>query len=190
MSVLPKGASLLGRAVAPALAVLLLGIGGAAAAGVAATSEPTDPPTTQAPTTEAPVDPTAPPTTDAPPTDEPTEAPTDEPTEAPTDEPTEVPTSPPATDDGSGVIACDQARNHGEYVSSVARNAPKGPERGAVVSEAAKSDCGKKPKGDSDDDATPGDTDDDADDGVEGKDKSDRDQRDKAKGKKAGKNRG
>jgi hypothetical protein len=40
-------------------------------------------------------------------------------------------------------VACDEARTHGEYVSSVARSTPGGPGKGAVVSEAARSDCGK-----------------------------------------------
>lgn len=40
-------------------------------------------------------------------------------------------------------VDCDEARNHGEYVSSVARSTPGGPGRGALVSAAARSDCGK-----------------------------------------------
>ena len=69
-------------------------------------------------------DPPTDPTDDPSPSDEPTE--TEEP--APTDEP----------------IACEDARNHGEYVSSVAKSVPPGPGHGAAVSEAARSDCGKK----------------------------------------------
>jgi hypothetical protein len=40
-------------------------------------------------------------------------------------------------------VACEDAKNHGEYVSSIARTTPKGEDRGRIVSEAAKSDCGK-----------------------------------------------
>ena len=44
-------------------------------------------------------------------------------------------------------VACDEARTHGEYVSSVARSTPSGPGKGAVVSAAARSDCGKPDRG-------------------------------------------
>ena len=40
-------------------------------------------------------------------------------------------------------VECNQALNHGEYVSSVARSTPGGPGKGAIVSAAARSDCGK-----------------------------------------------
>lgn len=43
-------------------------------------------------------------------------------------------------------VDCDEARNHGRYVSSVARSTPSGPGKGAVVAAAAASDCGKKEK--------------------------------------------
>jgi hypothetical protein len=43
-------------------------------------------------------------------------------------------------------VDCDEARNHGQYVSSVARSTPSGPGKGAVVAAAAASDCGKKVK--------------------------------------------
>lgn len=53
-------------------------------------------------------------------------------------------------DDGAGTSArdvapvdCEDARTHGEYVSSVARSTPGGPGKGAIVSAAARSDCGK-----------------------------------------------
>ena len=46
-------------------------------------------------------------------------------------------------------VACEDARNHGEYVSSVAKSVPPGPGHGAAVSEAARSDCGKKNASDS-----------------------------------------
>ncbi len=43
-------------------------------------------------------------------------------------------------------------RNHGAYVSSVARDpANAGPQHGAIVAAAAQSDCGKKPGADADD---------------------------------------
>ena len=40
-------------------------------------------------------------------------------------------------------IACDDAANHGEYVSGTAQGTESGPGKGAAVSEAAQSDCGK-----------------------------------------------
>ena len=39
--------------------------------------------------------------------------------------------------------ACTSAANHGQFVSGVARATPRGPGHGAVVSDAAQSDCGK-----------------------------------------------
>lgn len=42
-------------------------------------------------------------------------------------------------------VACEDARNHGQYVSSIARSTPAGPDREAIVAAAAESDCGKKP---------------------------------------------
>jgi hypothetical protein len=38
-------------------------------------------------------------------------------------------------------VACEDARNHGQYVSSIARSTPPGPDKGAIVSAAAESDC-------------------------------------------------
>lgn len=38
-------------------------------------------------------------------------------------------------------VDCEAARNHGEYVSSIARTTPPGPGKGAVVSAAAEADC-------------------------------------------------
>lgn len=38
-------------------------------------------------------------------------------------------------------VDCAAARTHGEYVSSVARTTPPGPEKGATVSAAAEADC-------------------------------------------------
>ena len=43
---------------------------------------------------------------------------------------------------------CADADNHGEYVSGVAHDTPSGPDKGAAVSEAAQSDCGKAESGD------------------------------------------
>jgi hypothetical protein len=40
-------------------------------------------------------------------------------------------------------MSCEDAENHSDYVSGVARSAPGGPGKGAVVSEAAKSTCDK-----------------------------------------------
>jgi hypothetical protein len=46
-------------------------------------------------------------------------------------------------------VACSDAKNHGQYVSGVARSVEPGPGHGAAVREAARSDCGKvKPKDD------------------------------------------
>ncbi len=59
--------------------------------------------------------------------------------------------------------ACADAENHGDFVSDVAKNKDHEGNHGSVVSEAAKSDCGKDADDDSDDDADD-DSDDDADD--------------------------
>ena len=64
-------------------------------------------------------------------------------------------------DDGTGTDACTSAANHGEFVSGVAHATPPGPGHGAVVSDAAQSDCGHQ--GGDDDDA--GEVDDGDDDG-------------------------
>jgi hypothetical protein len=40
-------------------------------------------------------------------------------------------------------VTCESARNHGEYVSWVARSTPEGPDKAAIVAAAAESDCGK-----------------------------------------------
>jgi hypothetical protein len=53
------------------------------------------------------------------------------------------------TDEGDD--ACAAAVNHGQYVSSIAKSTPSGPGKGAIVSEAAHSDCGK---GGADDEAS------------------------------------
>ena len=49
-------------------------------------------------------------------------------------------------DDGTTTTtpdACTSAANHGQFVSGVARATPPGPGHGAVVSDAARSDCGR-----------------------------------------------
>lgn len=46
-------------------------------------------------------------------------------------------------DDPATVVSCEDAANHGEYVSSVAHATPPGPGHGVAVREAAHSDCGK-----------------------------------------------
>lgn len=103
-------------------------------------TEPTTP--EDCPTEEPLTDPSIDPSDEQPasPTDEPTEEVTTEtaPTDEPTAEPTDDPTGEPTTD------ACADAKNHGEYVSGVAKDAPPGPGHGAAVSEAARSDCGKR----------------------------------------------
>ncbi len=55
---------------------------------------------------------------------------------------------PPADNDGVeyGDVACDDAKNHGEYVSGVAQDDTIEGNRGAIVSQAAKTDCGKRDK--------------------------------------------
>ncbi len=40
-------------------------------------------------------------------------------------------------------FVCDPALSHGQNVSAYARSLPKGPGRGRLVSQAARSDCGK-----------------------------------------------
>ena len=59
------------------------------------------------------------------------------------DDTTTTTTTPGGGGDGSGTDACTSAANHGEFVSGVARATPRGPGHGAVVSDAAQSDCGK-----------------------------------------------
>ncbi len=150
-------ASAAGKALPAVVACLLIGAGTAGAAVLAA-DEPTDP------VVEQPADP---PPADVPPADEP-------PAEIPpAEQPPVVP--PPADDDadddadeaapGAPVTAppCPaDVRNHGAYVSSVARDpANAGPQHGAIVAAAAQSDCGKKPGEDADgiDDTDADDTD-------------------------------
>ena len=45
-------------------------------------------------------------------------------------------------------FVCDPALSHGQNVSAYARSLPKGPGRGRLVSQAARSDCGKPTTGD------------------------------------------
>ena len=47
-------------------------------------------------------------------------------------------------------FVCDPTLNHGQNVSAYARSLPKGPGRGRLVSQAARSDCGKAPGTDDD----------------------------------------
>ena len=80
-------------------------------------------------------------------------------------------------------IACEDATSHGEYVSSVAKSTPPGPGHGEAVSEAAKSDCGKKTDEDKKTDeekhaAAADDDDDDDDDDEKGNDKPGNDKKD------------
>lgn len=55
---------------------------------------------------------------------------------------------PPVNDEGVpyGDVACDDAKNHGEYVSGVAKDDTIEGNRGSIVSQAAKTDCGKADK--------------------------------------------
>ena len=86
------------------------------------TEAPTEPPTTEAPTTEAP---TEPPTTEAPTTEAPTEPPT---TEAPT---TEAPTEPPTTE-----ATTTEAPTEPETTEAPTAEAPTEPETTAAPTEA------------------------------------------------------
>ena len=75
-------------------------------------------------------------------------------------------------DDTELELICEAAVNHGEYVSSVARDKQEGADQGARVSEAAGTDCGKDDVDDADDaddadDDDADDADDDADDADE-----------------------
>lgn len=72
--------------------------------------------------------------------------------------------------DGAGIAPCTSAANHGEFVSGVARSTPSGPGKGAVVSDAAHSDCGRHGGGGD----GGGDLDDDGDAGTAGSAGSDR----------------
>lgn len=129
------------RLVAPVTAVLIVGAGAAAATGA---TEPT-PPNTIQPTTSAPIDPTNPP-------ESPQQGRGQGPPLTLTPSPLKTPTTPPTTvppdsgdtkKAGKPLVACGDARNHGEYVSSVAHLAPAGEPRGQAVREAAHSSCGK-----------------------------------------------
>lgn len=60
--------------------------------------------------------------------------------------------------------ACADAENHGDFVSDIAKDKDHEGNHGSVVSEAAKSDCGKKSDDDSDDDSDSDDDDSDDDD--------------------------
>jgi hypothetical protein len=92
-------------------------------------------------------------TTDCGGTQEPVSEPVDDPADDPAGDPADDPAGDPADDPveeaddvqpaSDGPIACEDARTHGEYVSSVAHSTPPGPGHGAAVSEAARSDCGK-----------------------------------------------
>jgi len=75
-----------------------------------------------------------------------------EPVESPADgetgqkkDPVEDPENERAVAPVAPVVAfsCDPSKNHGQNVSAYARSLPKGAGRGALVSEVAKSDCGK-----------------------------------------------
>jgi ATPase subunit of ABC transporter with duplicated ATPase domains len=55
---------------------------------------------------------------------------------------------PPAPAVTGPAFVCDPARGHGQNVSAFARSLPKGPGRGRLVSQAARSDCGKPTPGD------------------------------------------
>jgi hypothetical protein len=109
------------------------------------TPEPSDTAATPAPSDTAEPSDTAGPSDCESPTADPSDSPTDVVTDDPTDDSgtTDDETDAP-TDGGAGSIACEDAANHGQYVSSVAHSVPPGPGHGAAVSEAAKSDCGKK----------------------------------------------
>lgn len=120
------------RVAAAAFALAIVGAGTAAAAAVAPTE---DQPagvieTTAADTTAPPA--TLPATTDAVVTTPPVTTPG---------------TTPPPTTTAptNAVVTCESARNHGEWVSYVARTTT-GEKRGQVIREAARSDCGKKAK--------------------------------------------
>jgi hypothetical protein len=139
-------ASAAGKALPAVVACLLIGAGTAGAAVLAA-DEPTEPVSEQ---------PAVQPPADAPPV------------EAPPVEPPVVPPAPDADDSDDTDADDDSAnevagapvtappcpadvRNHGAYVSSVARDpAYAGPQHGAIVAAAAQSDCGKKPGEDTD----------------------------------------
>jgi hypothetical protein len=120
------------RIAAVAFALAIVGAGTAAAAAVSpAQDEPIDViETTDAGTTA--------PETTTPPTTAPDET---------TPPPTTPGTTPPETTAPPTIVAitCETARNHGEWVSYVARTTT-GEKRGQIIREAARSDCGKKAK--------------------------------------------
>jgi hypothetical protein len=65
--------------------------------------------------------------------------------DAPEVESEEARFEPPVDEDGDpyGDVDCDEARNHGEYVSSVAHDDSIPGPRGRVISQAARTDCGR-----------------------------------------------
>jgi hypothetical protein len=85
-------------------------------------------------------------------TPSPTDSPTASPTEAPVASPSGAAADVAATPTSTAFVlpSCPaDVKNHGAYVSSVARSAPKGAEgeHGKWVSQAAQSDCGKPTPG-------------------------------------------
>jgi len=86
------------------------------------------------------------------PTDSPTDSPTASPTASPSDSPTATDAAAAATPTSTAYVlpSCPaDVKNHGAYVSSVAKSAPKGAggEHGSWVRQAAQSDCGKPTPG-------------------------------------------
>jgi len=108
------------------------------AADVAASAEPSGSPSAE-PSVEPSVGPSF----------EPSVAPSVEPSVAPSVGPSVGPSADPSADPASPAGAavpfvCDDSKTHGQNVSAYARSLPRGPGRGELVSEAARSDCGKK----------------------------------------------
>lgn len=159
-------ATVTGKAVL-ATAVVATGTGGLHAAGAVqlpfvADAEPAGE------TVELTADPTPTPDASPVPTPTPTPEPTPQPTATPTPdaEPSPTPDGELTIDqvDGSDgldedelAVLCDEAANHGEYVSRVARDGADddavATNHGEFVREAAHSDCGKSDDGDGDGDA-------------------------------------
>ena len=125
---------------AKALGVVAAALSAGGAGGVIALSQVANSTTTAVTVADATSSPT--------PTDSPTASPTDSPSSSPTA--TEVAAAASPTSTAYVLPSCPaDVKNHGAYVSSVAKSAPKGAggEHGSWVRQAAHSDCGKPTPG-------------------------------------------
>ena len=100
---------------------------------------------------------------------------------------------PPADEDGVpyGLVDCDEATTHGEYVSGVARDPRIEGSRGEIVSQAARTSCGKDRAATTPDEGEEPESDDAEDEDDEGADADERDRdANEAEGQERGKGNG